>query len=233
MPLLECHDIVRSFGKGTAKVSVLNGVSLALEAGEAATVLGSSGAGKSTLLHVLGAIDPPDAGQVLIEGTDIYRLGDRELARLRGEKLGFVFQLYHLMAELTALENVLLPARIAGQDSGKARERARELLDAVGLADRENHFPGQLSGGEQQRAAIARALVNNPALLLADEPTGNLDRRNSELVVELLRRLQRERGFAMLFVTHNRELSGEGRTYLLRDGILTETAAADTLKEKA
>ena len=232
MPLLECQNIVRAFDTGAGKLAVLKGVSLSLEQGEAATILGSSGAGKSTLLHVLGIIDPPDEGKVLLEGRDVYALSDREQAALRNHKLGFVFQFYHLMGELTALENVLLPAKIAHRNNSQATARAKELLAAVGLGDRFSHFPAQLSGGEQQRAAIARALVNDPILLLADEPTGNLDRANSEMVAALLYQLQKELGFAMLFVTHNREIAGTGRTLLLRDGLLTASDGT-ILKEKA
>ena len=232
MPLLECQNIVRAFDTGAGKLAVLKGVSLSLEQGEAATILGSSGAGKSTLLHVLGIIDPPDEGKVLLEGRDVYALSDREQAALRNHKLGFVFQFYHLMGELTALENVLLPAKIAHRSNSQAIARAKELLAAVGLGDRFSHFPAQLSGGEQQRAAIARALVNDPILLLADEPTGNLDRANSEMVAALLYQLQKELGFAMLFVTHNREIAGTGRTLLLRDGLLTASDGT-ILKEKA
>ena len=232
MPLLECQNIVRAFDTGAGKLAVLKGVSLSLEQGEAATILGSSGAGKSTLLHVLGIIDPPDEGKVLLEGRDVYALSDREQAALRNHKLGFVFQFYHLMGELTALENVLLPAKIAHRSNSQAIARAKELLAAVGLGDRFSHFPAQLSGGEQQRAAIARALVNDPILLLADEPTGNLDRANSEMVAALLYQLQKELGFAMLFVTHNREIAGTGRTLLLRDGLLTASNGT-ILKEKA
>jgi len=229
MSLLVCRDIIKEFGGAENRVAVLKGVSFSLEKGEAATILGSSGAGKSTLLNIIGALDPPSEGKVFLDGEDIYALNDQKISRLRSQKLGFVFQLYHLMAELTALENVLLPARIAGRGDAHARERARDLLAAVGLADREKHFPAQLSGGEQQRAAIARSLINEPELLLADEPTGNLDRQNSEMITELLVKLQKDMGFAMLFVTHNRELSSLGRTLILRDGLLAEADNLETL----
>ena len=229
MSLLVCENIVKEFGNAPNRIAVLKGVSLSLEKGELATILGSSGAGKSTLLNIIGALDPPSSGNVYLDGEDLYSLNDRKISALRNQKLGFVFQLYHLMAELTALENVLLPARIAGHEDAKARSRARDLLAAVGLKDREKHFPAQLSGGEQQRAAIARSLINVPELLLADEPTGNLDRKNSEMITELLVKLQKEMGFAMLFVTHNRELSSLGRTLVLRDGTLTEAENKEAL----
>ncbi|MBR4820353.1 ABC transporter ATP-binding protein [bacterium] len=229
MSLLVCENIVKEFGSEENRIAVLKGVSLSLEKGEAATILGSSGAGKSTLLNIIGALDPPSSGKVYLDGEDIYALNDRKISALRNRKLGFVFQLYHLMAELTALENVLLPARIMGHEDAKARARARDLLCAVGLKDREKHFPAQLSGGEQQRAAIARSLINVPELLLADEPTGNLDRKNSENITELLVNLQKEMGFAMLFVTHNRELSSLGRTLVLQDGTLSEAGGKENL----
>ena len=229
MSLLVCENIVKEFGSEENRIAVLKGVSLSLEKGEAATILGSSGAGKSTLLNIIGALDPPSSGKVYLDGEDIYALNDRKISALRNRKLGFVFQLYHLMAELTALENVLLPARIMGHEDAKARARARDLLCAVGLKDREKHFPAQLSGGEQQRAAIARSLINVPELLLADEPTGNLDRKNSENITELLVKLQKEMGFAMLFVTHNRELSSLGRTLVLQDGTLSEAGSKENL----
>ena len=229
MSLLVCENIVKEFGSEENRIAVLKGVSLSLEKGEAATILGSSGAGKSTLLNIIGALDPPSSGKVYLDGEDIYALNDRKISALRNRKLGFVFQLYHLMAELTALENVLLPARIMGHEDAKARARARDLLCAVGLKNREKHFPAQLSGGEQQRAAIARSLINVPELLLADEPTGNLDRKNSENITELLVNLQKEMGFAMLFVTHNRELSSLGRTLVLQDGTLSEAGGKENL----
>jgi lipoprotein-releasing system ATP-binding protein len=229
MSLLVCQDIVKEYGAAENRVAVLKGVSFSLEKGEAATILGSSGAGKSTLLNIIGALDPPSSGKVMLDGEDLYALNDSKISRLRNRKLGFVFQLYHLMAELTALENVLLPARIAGHEDAAARARARDLLAAVGLKDREKHFPAQLSGGEQQRAAIARSLINEPELLLADEPTGNLDRQNSEMITELLVKLQKEMGFAMLFVTHNRELSSLGRTLILRDGTLKEAQEQENI----
>ena len=229
MSLLVCENIVKEFGSEENRIAVLKGVSLSLEKGEAATILGSSGAGKSTLLNIIGALDPPSSGKVYLDGEDIYALNDRKISALRNRKLGFVFQLYHLMAELTALENVLLPARIMGHEDANARARARELLAAVGLKDREKHFPAQLSGGEQQRAAIARSLINVPELLLADEPTGNLDRKNSENITELRVKLQKEMGFAMLFVTHNRELSSLGRTLVLQDGTLSEAGSKENL----
>lgn len=229
MSLLVCENIVKEFGSEENRIAVLKGISLSLEKGEAATILGSSGAGKSTLLNIIGALDPPSSGKVYLDGEDIYALNDRKISALRNRKLGFVFQLYHLMAELTALENVLLPARIMGHEDAKARARARDLLCAVGLKDREKHFPAQLSGGEQQRAAIARSLINVPELLLADEPTGNLDRKNSENITELLVKLQKEMGFAMLFVTHNRELSSLGRTLVLQDGTLSEAGSKENL----
>ena len=217
--LLELRDIQRHYGD----VHVLNGVNLSVKAGESVAIVGPSGSGKSTLLHVAGLLDSPDSGKVLLQGKDVAKLGDDAKAALRNSSCGFVYQFHHLLREFTALENVLIPSRIAG---GRGDEtRARQLLQAVGLGARLQHLPSQLSGGEQQRVAIARALMNKPALLLADEPTGNLDPHTAETVADLLFGLMREEGMAALMVTHNPSLAARcDRVLTMHEGVLTDAA---------
>jgi lipoprotein-releasing system ATP-binding protein len=209
-------------GYGTApgsRVEVLSGVDLEVRRGEALAVTGPSGSGKSTLLHLIGALDAPDEGEVLIEGRALATLDPRELARVRNRSIGFIFQFHHLLPQLGVLENVLVPAMVAG-DRG-AGERAARLLERVGLGHRISHRPGQLSGGECQRVAVVRALINRPALLLADEPTGSLDPRGAQRLIELLAELNREEGTTLVVVTHARELAAHmGRTLEMRDGRL-------------
>ena len=220
--LLEAADLRRSFAMETRTLDVLRGVSLAIAAGDSLASTGASGAGKSTLLHILGGLDRPTAGRVLYRGRDLYALGDRERSAIRAQKIGFVFQAYHLLPELTVLENVLLPALSAHGAflRGPAlRARAAELLARVGLSDRAAHRPNELSGGEQQRAALARALMNGPELLLADEPTGNLDSQTGEDVLGYLFTLAAERGLTLVLVTHNEAVAARcGRRLALRDG---------------
>jgi lipoprotein-releasing system ATP-binding protein len=200
---------------------VLAGVDLRVEPGEAIAIIGASGAGKSTLLHLLGALDLPTTGEVLVGGQPISALEEQELARVRNRHIGFVFQFHHLLREFTALENVLMPALIGGAPMGEARERARRLLAAVGMDHRLTHKPWQLSGGEQQRVAVARALVNDPLVLLADEPSGNLDHHTSQRLHDLLFELRQDRELAMVLVTHNLELADRAdRVLLLEDGRL-------------
>lgn len=204
-------------------VSILNGVDLKLGMGETAAIVGASGSGKSTLLNILGTLDRPDEGQVLLEGRDLAALDDRDLAAVRSRKIGFVFQLHHLLPQCSVLENVLVPTLAAGPDgrTEKPEARARRLLERVGLSGRLSHRPGQLSGGERQRVAVARALINEPKLLLADEPTGSLDRAAAENLARLLVEINREEGVALLVVTHARELADQmSRTLELRDGVL-------------
>ena len=223
-PALEARALYKSFMGGDGhELTVLEGVELRVEARETVAVVGSSGAGKSTLLHLLGALDLPTSGQVMIGGRDVSGVDAEALAGIRNETVGFVFQFHHLLREFTALENVMMPRLISGFDRRPAADRARELLSAVGLEGRLEHRPSQLSGGEQQRVAVARALSNEPLVLLADEPSGNLDAHTSEELHDLLFRLREDRGLAMVLVTHNRELAERtDRILELRDGRLHE-----------
>lgn len=185
LPLLSARGVYKSFPMGGSRLEILKGLDLNIDKGEAVCIVGASGAGKSTLLHIMGTLDRPTLGTVLYQGKDLFRQSDDQLAKFRNEKLGFVFQFHHLMSEFTALENVTMPARIGGMNPRMARERAEELLAGMGLIDRKSHYPSELSGGEQQRVAIARALLNEPEILLADEPTGNLDTKNSGRIQDL------------------------------------------------
>ncbi|MCB0422889.1 MAG: ABC transporter ATP-binding protein, partial [Bdellovibrionales bacterium] len=180
---------------------------LDIEAGEAVCIVGESGSGKSTLLHILGTLDRADKGSLFYQAEDLGKKSDSELAKFRNEELGFVFQFHHLMSEFTALENVMMPAKIAGVGSKEARERAEDLFGLLGITHRKTHYPSQMSGGEQQRVAIARALMRRPKILLADEPTGNLDGQNTQLIRELFFRLQRELGLALVVVTHDQSMA--------------------------
>ncbi len=205
-------------------ITVLDGVDLDVRRGELVAVVGASGAGKSTLLHLLGALDRPTAGVITIDGVAVHERTDDELAELRNRKVGFVFQFHHLLREFSALENVMMPLRIAGWDQRTARSKAEQLLARVGLSGRMSHRPGELSGGEQQRTAVARALAIDPTVVLADEPSGNLDHMNSELLHELFVELVRELEVAMVVVTHNRSLAARAdRALLLEDGLLRDT----------
>jgi lipoprotein-releasing system ATP-binding protein len=225
MSVLVARDIVKSFRGGDGGiVHVLNGVHLSVARGEMVAIVGASGAGKSTLLHVAGALERPTRGEVSIDGESLAGLGEEQLATLRNRKVGFVFQFHHLLREFTALENAAMPLRIAGAESRPARSRAAELLARVGLSGRMNHRPNELSGGEQQRTAVARALAMDPALLLADEPSGNLDHANAENLHDLLAELARDLEIGMVVVTHNRSLAARAdRVLLLENGLLAET----------
>lgn len=219
--LLETTGLSKTYVNGPNRVEVLREITIGFAAGTTTALVGASGAGKSTLLQLLGALDRPSAGTVTFEGEDIFRKNDRELALFRNQRIGFVFQFHHLLPEFTALENVMMPALIARTSRSRAATAARELLGDVGLGHRLNHRPGELSGGEQQRVAIARALVLEPNLLLADEPTGNLDMKTSEEVHGLLDTLQRTRNLTLVVVTHNERLAAAmGRTIRLVDGRL-------------
>ena len=202
--ILQARGLRKVFNTGGEGLEVLKGVDLVVRAGELVAVMGESGVGKSTLLHLLGTLDRPTAGQLQIAGTDVLNLGDQALSRFRNRHIGFVFQFHYLLPEFTALENVLLPARVAGVDR---RKEVLELMDFVGLADRLHHRPGSLSGGECQRVAMVRALVTQPLVVLADEPSGNLDERASESLHQLLAELARERGQAFVVMTHDRKLA--------------------------
>jgi lipoprotein-releasing system ATP-binding protein len=215
---LRLENISKSFTidlgkKGKNDLKVLNGVNLEVAAGESLAVTGPSGAGKSTLIHIMGGLEHPSGGKVFFEGADIYSLSGKELDLYRNRKVGFVFQFHYLLDDFSALENVAIPALLGGGSFTEARERAEELLLQVGLQDRLHHHPKELSGGEQQRAALARALMNNPLILLADEPTGSLDRQNSETVQELILNLPKT-GVALVVVTHDMELASKAQKIL-------------------
>lgn len=214
-------DVSRRFPTpGGGELTVLDGVSLQVSAGQTVAVLGPSGSGKTTLLNILGGLDRPTCGRILVGGVNVGELDGRELARYRSERVGFVFQEHHLLPQLTALENVLLPSLALGSCAA-AESRARELLDAVGLADRSDHIPARLSGGERQRVALARALINGADLLLCDEPTGNLDRQTGQVVLSLLLQMAAEHGATVIMVTHNSEHAVRMERCLeLRDGKL-------------
>ncbi len=222
--LLACaglHKIYGAVDRDTPGVRVLNGVDLEVREGEIVTILGASGSGKSTLLNILGGLDRPTSGSVSWEGKPYYGMREEEQAAARGKFVGFVFQFHHLLNEFTAAENVMIPAMILGMDPRPASERAGELLREVGLGERLHHRPAELSGGEQQRVAVARAIVNNPAIVLADEPSGNLDAANSRQLFDLIRGLNRTRNQSFVIVTHNREMTeGSGRVFAMRDGLL-------------
>jgi putative ABC transport system ATP-binding protein len=223
--MIEVRGLKKSIHNGTNLVEILRGIDLIIPEGQFAAIMGASGSGKSTLLGLLAGLDAPTEGEVVLDGTPISRLNEDELAEIRGKKLGFVFQSYQLIPMLTALENVLLPFELNG--SGSGRSRATELLESVGLADRLDHYPVQLSGGEQQRVALARAFMLEPPIVLADEPTGNLDSQNGEHVLELLLRRHRESGTTLVMVTHDPQISERAeRRIILRDGLVIEDALA-------
>ena len=218
--MIQIRDLTKSIDTGSHRVDILKGIDLEIPTGQFAAIMGPSGSGKSTLLGLMAGLDSPTSGQVLLDGQDITRLSEDEMAVLRGRKIGFVFQSYYLIPTLTAEENVLLPMELAGQDGG-GRERARELLDRVGVEGRHDHYPVQLSGGEQQRVALARAFALRPPILLADEPTGNLDTATGHAVLELLLAQNREHGATLVLVTHEESLANRAdRRILLRDGLV-------------
>lgn len=219
MPLLQTTNLRRQYGD----LPVLKGINLSIDAGEVVSIVGASGAGKTTLLQILGTLDRPDIGTLEIDGQDVFALNDRDLARFRNEKIGFVFQFNNLLPEFTALENVCLPAFIAKRDEKTTRQRAESLLKTLNLGHRLDHFPSQMSGGEQQRTAVARALINEPAIVFADEPSGNLDSQNAEELHQLFFRLRDELGHTFIIVTHNETLAAlADRTITIRDGVVNE-----------
>src|SRR5262245_29402988 len=226
-PVLQLLELTRTFRQGDREIPVLRGASAELYAGQAVALVGPSGAGKSTLLHIAGLLETPDGGRVVVNGADCSRLGDAERTRVRRVEMGFVYQFHQLLPEFTALENVLMPQMIRGTGRRAGEARARRLLGMLGLAERLDHRPAQLSGGEQQRTAIARALANSPKLLLADEPTGNLDPATSALVFDELLELIRHTGVAALMATHNLALARRmHRVLRLEHGVLIETNPA-------
>ena len=221
--VLELRDIVRQYKSEAGILQVLNGANLTLNPGELVGLVGPSGSGKSTLLHTAGLLEKPEGGQVFLEGEDCVALGDSGRTRLRREKLGFVYQFHHLLPEFNARDNVAMPLMVGGMKRRKAREKADALLAELGLAERTKHQPGQMSGGEQQRVAIARALVNDPRLVIADEPTGNLDPATTDRVFQSLIRMARGEGAAVLVATHNMALTQHmDRVLTLKDGKLTD-----------
>jgi putative ABC transport system ATP-binding protein len=225
--LLTAADLHKTYPTGEAHVTALAGVSLTLERGEFVALMGPSGCGKSTLLHLCGAMDRPTSGRIAIEGRELGSLGDDELTRLRRDRIGFVFQFFNLLPTLTIADNIALPCLLAGAPASEARARARHFADRVGISHRLPHYPQQVSGGEMQRAAIARALVHHPALLIADEPTGNLDSDNGANVLALVRDLNRETGTTILLATHAAEVAAAAsRVLRMRDGRFDHGAAA-------
>jgi putative ABC transport system ATP-binding protein len=217
-PVLDVRDVVKVYGEGEAQVHALRGVSLTVERGDYVAIMGSSGSGKSTLMNILGCLDTPTAGRYLLDGVDVSRLDDRQLALVRNRRIGFVFQAFNLIPRTSALANVELPLAYAGMKGAERRSRARAALAMVGLADRADHEPNQLSGGQQQRVAVARALVTAPALVLADEPTGNLDSRSSEDVLAVLDRLNHS-GRTIVLITHETDVSRHAKRLIrLVDG---------------
>lgn len=218
-PVIDVQNITKDLRMGAHTVHALRGVSLKIHRGEMVGIIGPSGSGKSTLLGIIGGLDTPTDGHVYIDGVDVSRMREDKLTEIRNEKIGFIFQFFNLIPTLTALENVALPIQFARRPQFNPNARAKELLKLLGLADRMHHLPSQLSGGQQQRVAIARALANNPPLLLADEPTGNLDRESGEIVLAALREIQQTSGATVVLVTHDRDLAQRAdRTVTLVDG---------------
>jgi len=222
-PFIEVQNIRKSFDDAGRALDVLCGITFSMNKEEIVAIVGESGAGKSTLLHILGTLDHPTDGKVIVEGHDIFSWNEEERANFRNRTIGFIFQFHNLLPEFDALENVMMPMLIAGVSRGAAREKAKSLINEVGLSARISHKPGELSGGEQQRIAIARSLVNDPKLVLADEPTGNLDVENGEIVFDLLRKLNRERETTFVLVTHNHTLVNKSdRAIRIVNGVASE-----------
>ena len=219
--VIDCQNVSKSYQDGHLNVDVLHDLNVQIQAGESVSIIGASGSGKSTLLHILGGLDTPTSGKIALMGQDLATLNQAKLGALRNQYLGFVYQFHHLLAEFTALENVMMPLLIGKMKRSEAEERAAIMLEKVGLSTRMKHRPAELSGGEQQRAAIARALVNNPKCLLADEPTGNLDRNNARHVLEMMLQLRHELNTALVVVTHDDELAVRfDRVLTMKDGAL-------------
>lgn len=224
--IIEIKNICKSFGTKDNRTHVLKDISLTVKKGDFISLMGASGSGKSTLLYLLGGLDAPDSGEILLNGRDIAKMHDKELSRLRREGMGFVFQFFNLVQNLTVEDNVLLPIVMDGKDPKIYRDRLNEILITVGLSDKRRSYPNQLSGGQQQRCAIARAVISEPQILLADEPTGNLDSKNGVEIMELFGRINKENGFTILMVTHSRECAAySDKVITLCDGcIMNETS---------
>ncbi|MBQ2196030.1 MAG: ABC transporter ATP-binding protein [Prevotella sp.] len=217
--MIDIKEVTKSFGN----LQVLKGINLHINKGEMVSIVGPSGAGKTTLLQIIGTLDKPDSGNIIIEGTDVSQLSTKKLSEFRNQHIGFVFQFHQLLPEFTAIENIMIPAFIAGVSRNKAKERAEELLALMGLSDRADHKPNQLSGGEKQRVAVARALVNNPAVVLADEPSGSLDSKNKAELHQLFFELRDKLGQTFVIVTHDEELAKlTDRTIHMKDGVISE-----------
>lgn len=226
--VIRADHLGKTYAEGKMRTPVFDGLELAVHPGETVAIVGASGAGKSTLLHLLGGLDTPTAGEVYVAGQKMSALSDAARGQLRNRALGFVYQFHHLLPEFTALENVMMPVMLGGTDANAARQRARELLEAVGLGHRVEHKPGELSGGERQRAAVARALVNQPACVLGDEPTGNLDEKTAAIVFDLMLGLNRAQKTSLVLVTHDRRLARRlDRVLELHEGKLRQLAHAD------
>jgi lipoprotein-releasing system ATP-binding protein len=217
--MLKATSVFKSYGK----LQILKGVDLSVNQGEIVTIVGASGAGKSSLLNIIGTLDKPDSGSVAIKDVDVNQLGKSQLSNFRNKNIGFIFQFHHLLVEFSALENVCIPAFIGGQSKTEAEKKAKQLLDMLGLANRMDHKPNQLSGGEQQRVAVARALINSPALILADEPSGNLDSKNARELHQLFIDLRKQFNQTFIIVTHNEELANlADRKVLMKDGLIVD-----------
>ncbi|RQW63253.1 lipoprotein-releasing ABC transporter ATP-binding protein LolD [Vibrio viridaestus] len=219
--LLNCNNLVKNYQEGSLTTSVLKGVNFSLDERELVSIVGSSGSGKSTLLHILGALDTPTSGDVFLMGKSLTEMKSGQQAKLRNEHIGFIYQFHHLLTDFSAIENVAMPMMIAGKKPKEAQSKAKELLELVGLTHRGEHRPSELSGGERQRVAIARSIINNPKVVLADEPTGNLDHKTALAIYDLMRDLNRNSGTAFLIVTHDNELADKmDRKVLMQDGEL-------------